>query len=187
MNRYSAYLLAEAGYDVFLGNARGSEPSREHTHLDPNGRDQEKYWSFSWHEMGFFDLPASIDYILNLTKFDKLNYIGFSQGTISFFVMASLRPEYNDKIIEANLMAPVANLKGIRNPYYNAFTNSYKAIKLYAKVKRLHKVILDNEKLMKIADLACKDVVDTTPKKCQLVLSTLNSNQINCVGLSLVV
>lgn len=167
---------------MFLGNFRGSEPSRQHTHLDPDGRDQADYWSFSWHEMGFYDLPSSIDYILNETKFEKLNYIGFSQGTISFFVMASLRPEYNDKIIEANLLAPVTSLKGIRNPYFNAFANSYNGIKLYARLKRLHKVILDNEKLLNIAVMACNNAVDTTPKKCQLILSILNSNQINCVG-----
>lgn len=75
-------MLADAGYDVWIGNARGSEPSREHTNLDPNGRDQAKYWAFSWNEIGFFDLPSSIDYILNETKFKKLNYIGFSQGKI---------------------------------------------------------------------------------------------------------
>lgn len=96
--------------------------------------------------------------------------------------MASLRPQYNDKIIEANLLAPVTALKGIRNPFYNAFAKSYKSIKIYAKLNRLHKVILNNEKLMKIAEIACKDADHSTPKKCQVILSTLNSNQINCVS-----
>lgn len=47
-----AYLLADAGYDVWLANARGTEPSRAHIRLNPNGFWQKKYWSFSWHQIG---------------------------------------------------------------------------------------------------------------------------------------
>lgn len=164
-----------------LGNARGTENSRRHVSLNPDGWKQKEYWSFSWHEIGVFDLPASIDYILNETKYEKLNYIGWSQGSTSFFVMASIRPEYNDKIIEANLLAPVADLKGTRNPFYNSFANKYAAIKTLQNL-RIYKIILNNEVLLKIADTACKDVVDSTPKKCKLILTALNSNQINCVS-----
>lgn len=161
-----------------MANARGSEPSRRHLRLSPDGWRQNEYWSFSWHEVGLYDLPASIDYILNETKFEKLNYIGWSQGSTSFFVMASLLPQYNNKIIEANLLAPVAALKGQRNPFYNKFANMYGAIKRLP----IHKVILNNEALLKIAETACKDAIDSTPKKCQLILTALNSNQVNCVS-----
>ncbi|XP_055311150.1 lipase 3-like isoform X1 [Sitodiplosis mosellana] len=177
-----AYLLADEGYDVWLGNARGTEPSRRHLKLNPNGWRQKEYWSFSWHEIGVFDLPASIDYILNETKFEKLNYIGWSQGSTSFFVMASMRPEYNDKIIEANLLAPVAALKGTRNPFYNSFANSYSAINKL-QMLRMYKIILNNDALLKIAETVCKDVVDSTPAKCKLILTALNSNQVNCTSL----
>lgn len=80
-------MLADAGYDVWLGNARGTEPSREHVRLRPNGIFQKKYWEFSWHEIGMYDLPAIVDHILDTTHQKKLNYVGFSQGTTSFFVM----------------------------------------------------------------------------------------------------
>ncbi|XP_059058794.1 lipase 3-like [Achroia grisella] len=72
-----AYLLADAGYDVWLGNARGNKHSRSHISLSPSCAE---FWDFSWDEIGRYDLPAMIDYILNATKQDQLIYIGHSQG-----------------------------------------------------------------------------------------------------------
>lgn len=61
------------------------------------------------------DLPTMIDYILDTTGFEQLHYVGHSQGTTAFFVMASERPEYNDKIKMMHALAPIAfmgNIKG---------------------------------------------------------------------------
>lgn len=57
--------------------------------------------------MGVYDQPAIVDYILAKTNASKLYYIGYSQGTTSLLVMLSERPEYNDKIYAASLLAPV--------------------------------------------------------------------------------
>lgn len=53
---------------------------------------------FSWHEIGYYDMPAVIDYVIERTGFKKLYYIGHSQGTTAYAVLASERPEYNEKI-----------------------------------------------------------------------------------------
>ena len=43
------FLLADLGYDVWLGNFRGNHESREHVNLDPDV--DSDYWQFSWDEM----------------------------------------------------------------------------------------------------------------------------------------
>ncbi|KAL4709220.1 hypothetical protein ACJJTC_010520 [Scirpophaga incertulas] len=98
-----AYLLADCGYDIWMGNARGNRHSRQNVLLTPS---DSKFWDFSWHEIGVFDLPAMIDFVLKETGQTKLKYIGHSQGTTSFYVMASVKPEYNKKIAIMISLAP---------------------------------------------------------------------------------
>lgn len=108
-----AYIMADKGFDVWLANARGTTYSRNHTTLNPDHTD---FWKFSWHEIGNLDLPTNIDYILNVTDQKNLHYVGYSQGTTSYFVMTSTRPEYNAKIKVATLMAPIAYMTHAFSP-----------------------------------------------------------------------
>ncbi|XP_030080404.1 lipase 1-like [Drosophila hydei] len=108
------YFLYNAGYDVWMANARGTRYSRSHVKLNPNT--DKAYWSFSWHEIGYYDLPALIDAVLAKTGYEKLSYFGHSQGTTTFFVMASTRPEYNAKIHVMSALAPVAFMGNMECP-----------------------------------------------------------------------
>lgn len=56
-----AFLLAEAGYDVWLGNNRGNKYSKEHLYLKPTSKE---FWDYDWEEIGTYDVPAMTDYIL---------------------------------------------------------------------------------------------------------------------------
>ncbi|XP_015126022.1 lipase 3 [Diachasma alloeum] len=109
-----AYILADKGYDVWMGNSRGNTYSRGHEQLLTTSC---KYWDFSFHEMGIYDLPATIDYILAETKQPKMYYLGHSQGTTSFFVMMSEKPEYNDKIFKFAAYAPMVYSAHVRSPF----------------------------------------------------------------------
>ncbi|XP_047031193.1 lipase 3-like [Helicoverpa zea] len=108
-----AYLLADQGYDVWMGNARGSKHSRRHISLQPSSA---AFWDFSWHEIGIYDLPAMIDYVLAKRNTKTLKYAGFSQGTTSFFVMTSEKPEYNSKISVMVALSPVAFMANVVSP-----------------------------------------------------------------------
>ena len=67
------------GYDVWLANSRGTKYSLGHTKFD-YGKDSA-YWDFSFAEMGKYDLPAIVEYILDNTDKSKLTYMGHSQGS----------------------------------------------------------------------------------------------------------
>ena len=54
--------LFQAGYDVWLGNNRGTRHSRKHTFIDPD-KQASWYWDFSHDEFGTKDIPAMVDLI----------------------------------------------------------------------------------------------------------------------------
>ncbi|KOC65191.1 Lipase 3 [Habropoda laboriosa] len=122
-----AYLLADHGYDVWLGNFRGNTYSRAHTSLSI---EDSKFWDFSWHESGIYDLPAMITYIARLKENLLKAYIGFSMGTTCFYVMASERPQIARLLQSSYMLAPVAFMKHVQSPlrYIAPFANDYKLI-----------------------------------------------------------
>lgn len=71
-----AFQLVRAGYDVWLGNQRGTKYSLGHTTL--NEKRDKAYWQYSFTEMGEYDAPAQVDYVRNTTGIDKVTYIGHS-------------------------------------------------------------------------------------------------------------
>lgn len=79
-----AISLAKAGYDVWLGNNRGTIFSNEHEKLDW-AVDEEEYWDFSFPELGMFDLPAMVETVVEETNGRKVRYIGTSLGTTQMF------------------------------------------------------------------------------------------------------
>lgn len=104
--------LSDAGYDVWMANCRGNTYSRKHLSMNFKQKD---FWNFSLHEVGTFDLPASFDYILSKTNATQLHYIGYSMGTSVFFIMASEKHEYHQKIRSQISLAPVAYLYNTRS------------------------------------------------------------------------
>lgn len=104
--------LADDGYDVWLANCRGNTYSRKHISMSSK---QRAFWNFSLHEVGKYDLPASIDYVLSISKTSQLHYVGYSMGSCVFFIMASERPEYQPKIRSQISLAPVAFLSNTRS------------------------------------------------------------------------
>lgn len=128
----TGYILHNQKYDVWLGNARGNIYSRNHTKNNPSGWRQErkKFWNFSFHEIGKYDLPASIDYILDESNYTQVNYIGHSQGTTSFFVMMSERPEYNEKVSMMIALAPVAYVDNVDNEVLNLVLRNLNTIEV---------------------------------------------------------
>ncbi|KXJ70265.1 hypothetical protein RP20_CCG024249 [Aedes albopictus] len=126
-----AMRVYDAGFDVWLPNCRGNTFSLKHTKLDVRS---EKYWDFSFHEVGLYDLSALFDYVLRLTGFSKLHYVGHSQGTTSFLALNCLQPQYGDKVQTAHLLAPAAIMLHTYSPLSWLLIARKNEIKLLAKM-----------------------------------------------------
>lgn len=122
----SAILFAKKGYDVWLGNNRGTLYSRNHEEYDPTNAEQKaKYFDFSFFELGKYDVPAQIDYIISSTGNEKVTYIGHSQGTTQMFT--ALAENFGDVQNKVNLfvaLAPITHLFGSHNEFFNALSKS---------------------------------------------------------------
>ncbi|CAH8632182.1 unnamed protein product [Schistosoma rodhaini] len=107
------FILANNCYDVWLGNSRGSTYSSNHQYLTP---DDKEFWEFSWDEMGKYDLPATLMYVLNHTDAEKLSYIGHSQGCQIALACFDEHPIIQSFIDLFIALAPAAYLGSIKSP-----------------------------------------------------------------------
>lgn len=135
--KFSGFILAKAGYDIWLGNIRGTYYARKHVTLIP---ELKQFWNFryydasvsfivtafafslrSFHEIGVYDIPAQLDLVKNVTGTKNITYIGHSMGSTAGFVYASLKPDHaKDSTILFILMAPTAlfaNFAPVRAAY----------------------------------------------------------------------
>ncbi|KAF5746120.1 hypothetical protein HS088_TW06G00285 [Tripterygium wilfordii] len=100
-----AFILADNGFDVWLGNTRGTKYSRGHTSLTPNN---PAYWYWSWDQLAAYDLPASVQFVYNQTG-QKLHYVGHSLGTLIALAAFSQDQTLN-MLRSAALLSPIAHL-----------------------------------------------------------------------------
>ena len=159
-----AFLLANAGYDVWMGNTRGNKYSREHQTLSPDYQgDKEKFWDFGFEEMAEYDVTANIDYILSNTNKLKLGVVGHSQGTTQMFIRMSDDIDWWNKRVHifaslagvakldhcgSKLLTTLANeprlIKGIKKlGIYEMFPADYLQSAIFARVCKVFSFICD--------------------------------------------
>jgi pimeloyl-ACP methyl ester carboxylesterase len=109
-----AFNLAEAGFDVWMGNNRGCRLSMKHIKYDPSKKsDRPLFWNFDFEDMGIKDLPTMIDFVLEKTGQQKVGFVGHSEGTTQTFIGMSMMPEYFQQKI--NLFVALAPPTRISN------------------------------------------------------------------------
>lgn len=87
-------LLVDEGYDVWIGNNRGTEYSWDHETL--SSKDDNEYWMWTWADMGLYDDVANIKMIKEQTGVEKMFYLGYSQGTAQmFYGLSHLESEFH--------------------------------------------------------------------------------------------
>ncbi|XP_017885792.1 lipase 3-like, partial [Ceratina calcarata] len=141
-----AFMLADQGYDVWFGNFRGNTYSKAHVNLTTNDK---RFWDFSWHESGIYDLPAMLTHIVKTKQNLVRAYIGHSMGTTAFFVLSSERPQIARLVQSAYLLAPIAYVKYLQSPVLRFLASINETLKkLIDDVS--HGEILPNDILVKI-------------------------------------
>lgn len=111
-NRCLPFVLADMGYDVWLGNNRGNKYSKKHVTHNPNSI---AFWNFSIDDFALYDIPDTINYILYIVSQKDLVYIGFSQGSAQAFATLSINPELNKKVRLFIALAPAMAPPGLQN------------------------------------------------------------------------
>ncbi|XP_021801131.1 triacylglycerol lipase 2-like isoform X1 [Prunus avium] len=121
-----AFLLADNGYEVWLGNTRGTKYSLGHTSLSP---DDPAYWEWSWDELVAYDLPATFQYVHDQTG-QKIHYVGHSLGTL-VALGAFCKDQQLTRLRSAVLLSPIAYVGQIPSPLARAAAENFIAEALY--------------------------------------------------------
>lgn len=103
MGNNIGFELARAGHDVWLSNTRGNTYSTKHI---SRSRWSTKFWQFSYSDMAKYDVPAVVDYIMNMTGHDSVGYVGHSQGTIMMWGTLATYEKYNKVVKPVIQLAP---------------------------------------------------------------------------------
>lgn len=115
------FLLHDMGFDVWLGNNRGNKYSAAHLYFRPK---EAEFWNFSIDEFAFFDIPNTIEFIIEYAKIDKLILIGFSQGSAQIFAALSVNEKINNMISHMIAIAPAMTPKRLHNIIADTFAKS---------------------------------------------------------------
>jgi len=184
-NKALGYMLADQGYDVWLGNARGNTYSRQHVNMTT---DDPEFWKFTWDQMGQYDAPAMIDYILNTTSQEQLYWIGHSMGSTMFWVMMDDHPEYNAKVRLMHALGPVARVDHMKS-VIRIIAPLANEVEALAELLGANEFLPSDEYMTIVSELVCEPF-ELTQFICDDILFVLcgfDSKELNKTALPVIV
>ncbi|KAJ6240394.1 lysosomal acid lipase-related [Anaeramoeba flamelloides] len=161
------YSLYDQGFDVYLGNSRCTKYSKKSSLYDPN-KDPKDYWNQYDFDNMPYDLEATFDFILDKTGFEKLGYVGHSQGTTMMFCLLTTNPEYAKKINLFVALAPPVYVSHSNSPIIlltDEFWNKFHFKDLF-EMFGVWSISAGNKYL----DLMFSGVCEITPLVCENIL-----------------
>eukprot|EP00250_Pteridium_aquilinum_P019359 c24398_g1_i1 orf=187-1413(+) len=103
-----AFMLADEGYDVWIGNTRTTRFSYGHVSYT---KKDKGFWDWSVDELAQYDLPAMMGMVRSQTN-QRLHYIGYSQGSQQAFAAFS-QGQLLDMVNKVVFIAPVAYVNDV--------------------------------------------------------------------------
>ena len=169
LGKYSLpFMLTDLGYDVWIGNNRGTIFSLDHISKDPEDWNGD-YWDFNMDDYVVYDLPASITYVRQATGANKIDYIGHSQGTTIFYMLYMHAPAYIEYSINKFI-----SLGSVPNIAYTNFLPINILDKIYGLLEMsrpLTKAVFFGVGQRKFLSNICK----TTPNICKVAFEAAAS------------
>ena len=168
-------VLADRGYDVWLGNSRGNKYSLASTNQKTKAKD---FWAYSFQQMGRYDVPANIQYVLGITGQATLDWIGHSQGTAQLFAALTdpaTRDYVNAKVRKFLAMAPIVYLSNSQVFPLRVLATQQKVISNFSNLLGIYLLFpascQSNDHIEKLTKSFCNTL---TPKICNGILTFID-------------
>ena len=116
-----AAVLCYQGYDVWLGNNRGTKYSSYHETLEP---DTHHYWDYCLDDLAQFDFPSMLKYVLSKVDAPKISIVGFSQGSTQTFLGLAMYPNLCANVSVFIALAPALQPKRGGHTMLHSFVRS---------------------------------------------------------------
>lgn len=105
------FVMADDGYDVWLGSTRSSRFSYGHVTWK---RTDPEFWNWDWDDLVSQDLPSMLRFVHAQTN-QLIHYVGYSQGTMTAFAAFSQR-DVASLVKKAAMLSPIAYLNHVSSP-----------------------------------------------------------------------
>ncbi|KAJ3060231.1 hypothetical protein HDU98_003775 [Podochytrium sp. JEL0797] len=153
-----AFYLADNNYDVWLANNRTccQEADRQHMYLKSY---ESAFWDWSLEDLAVYDAPAVVEGVRRFTGWEKVAYVGHSQGNAQMFLALQLDPTLNRKLSCFIALAPAV--------YIGPLLNVFPVDKLIGLDSTTHRKIFGVNQILPVMTLVQKIV----PPYIMMVLS----------------
>ncbi|CAN1192488.1 Triacylglycerol lipase 1 [Linum perenne] len=160
------FILADQGFDVWVGNVRGTFWSHGHVSLS---EDDKEFWDWSWQELAMYDLAEMIHHIYSATS-SKVFLVGHSQGTIMSLAALS-QPKIVEMVEAAALLCPISYLDHVTAPLVHKMVTMH--VDQMITAMGIHQLNFRSEFLINLLDSLCEELLH-----CDDLLSSITGD--NC-------
>ncbi|KAL0702384.1 hypothetical protein Bca4012_058506 [Brassica carinata] len=154
-NESLGFVLADHGFDVWVGNVRGTRYSYGHVTLSETDKE---FWDWSWQDLAMYDLAEMVQYIYSVAN-SKIFLVGHSQGTIMSFA-ALTQPRVAEMVEAAALLCPISYLDHVTAPLVERMV--FMHLDQMVVALGMHQINFRSDTLVKLVDSLCEGHMDCT-------------------------